>query len=444
MSLGRYLREHAAEMVLFAIMAAALSATMAECFFIDSASPATVGLLLGCVVVLTCACYAAASSRKAVLIGIPAIVGAVVVAYIVLSFATPVQLFEDSYSNPVFMFHVAVLITLLLFLCTRRTPLFIAAFIIGAFLCSAVQFLYSQNHVLEAVAYLAAGAAIVMLRRGIAGDGAVLSGVAKRLGAPLAALAVALVALGAACLVFFLVIAPLNPPARELKLITERYALEEVHVSGLTDILHTPDKNQDSRNRDDETKKTNQTDGSTDDAQGQGSPEPNGDDQSLGGGMSALGDVLSRALKYLQDNWIAVVLVFLLVLVVAYVLCVLLRRWLRKRALGRLGALGPAGEAAGIYRYVCRGYELCGVYSRGSATPSELAANNQAATTAFENGAMPVDFRELTCTFERVVYGGQVPQEAELEQLRGYYRGFPACALRHAGRFKYIRLFFKL
>ena len=108
MSLGRYLREHAAEMVLFAIMAAALSATMAECFFIDSASPVSIGLL-------------DRKSGKAVVIGIPAIVGAVVAAYIVLSFATPVQLFEDSYSNPVFMFHVAVLTTLLLFLCTRRT-----------------------------------------------------------------------------------------------------------------------------------------------------------------------------------------------------------------------------------------------------------------------------------------------------------------------------------
>ena len=442
---ARYIRDHLAELVLFMVMSVALSATMCECFFVDMTTMGSVFLTIVPPIVLGVALYAAVSSRKAMAIGIPVIVVLVIVTYVVLGSVTPTRLFVDSYDNSVFAFHVSLVTTLVLFcLSRRRTPL-IAAFVIGAVLCSAVQFLYGKNHILEAALFIIACASLIMMKgHGAQKEITNVSGV-KKLGAPLAALAVSALAFALAAGAFFAIIAPLHPPARELKLITEYYALEEVHVSGLTDIIHMMNENLDSKNVEDDQSKSSELGDQSENAQGKSAPSPNGVLENLGSGMmNALGELAMSVINYLAKNWLFVLIVVLLAVALLLAAIIALRRWQRRRKLERLTEQGAYAETVGIYRYVCNGYEAGGVCQRGHMTPAELAENVRIDTDRFEQGTMPLDFATLTDTFSRAAYGDTPPSEVQREQLREYYRAFPAHMLRFAGKLKYLRLFFKV
>ena len=452
MSFLRYAKEHAIEALLFMTMTGALAMTLDECFFIDNTTPQNIVLTIATIIVLSIALYASAYNRLSVIIGIPLIIVGLVIANVIFSQITPTQLFEDSYANPAFAFHVAWTTTLLLFLCSRRTPLLTAGYVIGAFVCSAVQFLYKGDHIIEAVVFLVSGAVLVMMsrqtgNRGKADVGPIASkasGLSRSAGIAISGIAVTGVALLAALGVFFAIIAPLNPPASELKIITEHYALEEVHVSGLVDISHMVNQDKDSKNTEDDDQKSNQQDASGNDADEKGAPNQDGDENLTGAGMQGLGDALMYAIKYFEQNWAFILIAVLLAIALLLALVISVRRIMRKRSLDKLKGQGPRKEAMGIYKYLSNGMTLCGVCNRGANTPTEMATKARPITDQFERGEMPMRFEELTETFARIAYGSYTPDEDESTRMREYARAFPKHALRYVGRRKYLRLFFKI
>lgn len=452
MSFLRYAREHVIELALFIAMAAALAFTLDECFFIDSSELRNTVLTMATVVVLSASLFASAYSRRTVVIGIPAVLAAVVVSYFVLSQFTSTQLFEDSYDNTVFAFHVAWTTTLFLFLCTRRAPLLTTAYVIGAFLCSTVQFLYSANHIAEALVFLTSGAVLVMMMRHVskrrkANAGIIstqTSGLLTAAGLAVSGIVVAAAALLAALAVFFVVVAPLNPPAAELKLITEHYALEEVRVTGLSDIIHMINQDKNSKNTEDDSEKSSNPDGTGNDSDEKGTPDEDGDNDLFGAGIQALGDALMYAIKYFAENWLYILIGSILAIVILLALVIALRRMMRNRTLSKLKDKGPREEAMGLYKYLSSGLTLCGICNRGSNTPIEMASKARTQTDQFEGGDMPLSFEELTETFAKTAYGDYTPDEDESTRLREYAKAFPKHVMRFVGRRKYLRLFFKV
>lgn len=530
MSYGAYLRTCALEFLLCAVMALGLGLNVVQAFHIPQEEAANVALVLVATMVPLACCFLAGYSKRSLLIGVPLIVVSIAVYLFALSQITPTALFVEGYENRALVFIVLLPLSFIVYLFARTRLGLIIAFVAGGVTCGAIQFLYDMNLVVPTVAYLAACATLYVLKsspvplqpssfsnegsavrggRGTIsthasseGTSNVTSSFARALGSdaasriPRAVMALGLVAASALLSVglFALVIAPLNPPAHELKLITEYYSLEEVHVSGLLAFLHQRNDQLSSSNESNESQYSDMLDEKSQDAEGGADSQQEGDDDRLGDGSydaTTAGDPLS-IVRYLQEHW-WVGFIALVLIVLAWMLVVAVRRHMRKRRLERWRSLGARAEYLAAFDHVCTTLERARLINRGSKTPHELAAStDQLAVTlerwpigsqanaAYDAAAeeaprakTAVDdtredsavtgsalmhsgegskaicyassqFGRLAECFARVSYGGEQPSASEISSLESYVELMPKRLPRAIGRLRYLGHFFRV
>lgn len=445
MSFAGYIKRTWVEALLCVLAALAMGLTVVQAFHIPQETACNVALVAAATGVPVLLLHAVAFNKRSVLVGVPVLVLACIAGAVVLARLTPTQLFDDAYDNSSLVFVVCALTALVVFLLARTRPGTVVAFAVGCFTCGAVQFLYLTELVWPTILFMVSCASLYLCK-GVA-RGAQETRVSAARDLPGAGMAVALTALAAilACGVFFAVVAPLNPPAFELKLITERYSLEEVRVSGITDLLHQRDQEQDSKNESDDTDGANRDNDERQQAQGASSPQDAGEDEQLGAGslsMSDHGDPMN-AVRYFQDNpWLLLLVPVILALL--WLAVVLARRYARKRRLAAWQELPPRAEAEALHRHFCTVLAKIGLFERGAHTPTELAAASREQTARFECYGESATFADVTAAFVRVAYGGADPSRGELEAMEAYYRLIPARSVRTAGRLAHIRNFFRV
>lgn len=385
-------------------------------------------------------------SKKTVLIGSILVVLLLAVVFGGGSVLSGNNLLADSYDNPFLFYFLGFGIAMLAYLCSRWRPSLVVGILLGVIVCCAVQFLYLNDAIVALLLYLFASVALLVLkifqshapRREEEHSAApwVLAS-----GAALAALA-----LGVAAALFVFVIAPLEPPARELKLITEYYSLEEVHVNSRYWMEEVYDE-ETSDVTGDETDLTNSLEDYLQNYLGnQQSDEEQGQEEEIpaeesGYDLDGMGDELG-ALWYF--NTIPLLLVIALLLLVLIVASILIKRALRARWFRRVSSRPKDEQAIAFYVFFTKRFALLGSKLSPSLTPYEYMARLKPVCRFFEDGVEGGSFATMTDAYVKTIYGQLEPTNDEIACNHALYRGFYRRAVAYVGRMKYLLYFFRL
>lgn len=448
-----YLKSAIWDFVLVLCTSCSLCYAVLNGFYVDPSLQYGPVPALICSVVLV-ALFAAASNGRVARIAGPLVALALIASWVASASLTPEGAFlVDDESNYLIFAMATTLSAVGCFLMSRTRTGSALLFIVGVFIVVLIQFFYARNEVLGAIAFVASSLALVIFKNYQTALKASTS-VRKVSFAPgfAVALAATALAVGVGAGIWYGIIAPLNPDAVEVKLVTEHRALETLRVKGIADVYQEP-------NLDMTSDVTNDGERTTDDikegengrqvaANGTGDEhnEDDGSDDAQGTGFLGVNldvpDNMFDFLSYLQQHLLMVVAIAVL-FVAAIVGFFLGRRHLRKRRLARVMKLPEADQVAVLYPFFVKKLERVGISKAPGQTLREYAAANASTMAAFDAEA-GVAYTALTEDYVAVAYGRVEPAEGASERLRAYYNGFWKAARRSLGNFKYFFKSFRL
>lgn len=221
------------------------------------------------------------------------------------------------------------------------------------------------------------------------------------------------------------VVAPLEPPTQELRLIQTLKSMDILKVLGVSSVQTVLDPEQMSNQPPDQSEThEEQTEQEEPDQQ----PEADPEESAHSGAVEQ-----ASAIRYREEARRVVLLAalaVLLVLAALAALCPFLRwRWRR-----RLRSCTPEEACLRYYRFFLSRLGRAGIRRRKEQTLREFAAERAYDLQAYE--AEGVTFEALTAVYERLQYGGAVSQE-EAQQFACFYRYFYENLRRELGAVRY-------
>ena len=443
-----YLRASGWDFLLCLVLSASIGFVNCGAFFVNANLQFNPVALIALPIPFLLALFFAAYSRRTVIAGAVLVVALLVVGCIgAFALSGGATMFEDAEDNPVNFVVIMGLTTIVVFLMTRRRWLSRVFFVVAVVDICFVEFMYKQGYWYALVIALVAAGAMVVYRnyRSNLADTSVESVSFTSAFAVGAVYALCLV--GVACAVFFALIAPLHPPAAEIKLFTRYMNYEQVEMTGVGDKSTTDDKD----NTTNQTNEQLRQSGQQPKDEGEQEQEQEAQMNPLDAlGLGALSDLAQDAAKALQDlfNFLLENPVFIppFVLLVLAVLAspYAIKKLLRKRWYDKTCAMAPSACVERFYAFFLKRFRLLKVRKADSSTLQEFAADAGGALAEFAQNEQHVGFGELTEIYSRAAYGKLEPSEQELSMYRAFYAHFYKAFVQESGRFRYMLRFFRI
>lgn len=246
-----------------------------------------------------------------------------------------------------------------------------------------------------------------------------------------------LLTMGVAGGVYFGVIRPLDPPTRELKLVTRLQSLEILEKLGVSRKTEIPSEHRTTQTRNDVNQSSR--DDSLENQAQQPQPEqeapPDQQEQVLVPPQSAP----ARAISYLANSpglLILLLCLALLLLALPFVLRVLRRR----RWEAKLAGKSPRDQCMTLFAYLTKRLRYAGFRRPQGVTLQEYVSRNAEALSDFSVDGC--DLMALTDAYQKAYYGCQPLDETQVAAFWTVYRGFRRNLRRKMGGFSYcLRLF---
>ena len=239
---------------------------------------------------------------------------------------------------------------------------------------------------------------------------------------------------------YFVVIRPVSPPTRELKLVTRLMTLPILEQLGLSShiFLLDPDRaaapdDEDSMLSDEEAPSGNE------DADRTPPPEEAQEREENVFLSQGVAESFASAVRYFIGDyrWLAFPIAFVLI-IAAFVL---LKKLHRRQRLKFFSNSGKKGQVTGIYNYLMEKLPLAGLPPVGCDTAFEYCARVEPRMDRiFQSGL----FTKLTEIFCRTLYGKYEPSDDEYAMFVRCYNDFPADCRRNVGLWRFVIRFFKL
>lgn len=440
MKFSTYIRFAVWEFLLVALASTALAYTLLDGFYIAPQlqySPIPAAIALAVLVAL----YAISFNRRTLRVGAVVLTVCLITvlgASIALSPAEPMQDAEDNY----FYFTlVCVVVPVLVFLLARRRGGTAILFIGGTFACALIQFFYMRYELLWTFVFLASALALIVYKNyQLSARTATSVGKLSFAAGFGVSLATVLVAVGLGSAVWFGIIAPLDPGAVQIKLITEIRALETVPVQGSSDEFLTP-------RMDLTSDKTNNDERTTDDLKQSedGRPEParpkdetTKEDEQSGSLMGVDLDSIVESFDFESNApqaWLILGVLMLIPLsIAAYFIG---RRLYRNHRLKKMQKLEPVEQVQALYGFLMSKLAKVGFALPAGSTVLEFARNN-VGTMERMDAETGVDFWAITDVYADVTYGKRQPTSDQLQLFHQYYKGFWKAARKQLGAMRYF------
>ena len=472
MSVARFMRQRAGEILLVFVSAWAMAQVGFNAYYIDGVQHTPLAPALVALFVLEL--YLASYRRKSIALGFAftAVLAAVVVGAAMVLSVNEGGPQVDEEGNYLYFALVIVVTSVACFLLTRTVAGCAVWFVAVAFLCSVVQAFYLFDEHVFSLAASSSALVLVVYRNFTRGMlGAQVLGKMNRPRAFAGALVPVAGALCLALVAWFAVIAPLNPGVLEVKLITDyrQYPVEELKgtvserpvfdtslttdklVDGeryTTDDLYTQkgaDDKVDARALKDLLQEQQQGNADAGEEDGEGNQGASSD-----AGMADDLDPNSidpefEAIDYSDEFpfvWIGIALLVLLAAgIAAYFV---LRRRARRARLERLLDAQPKDQLSGVYLFCLERLGRLGFRVPEGTTLSEYArtsARSMDVLTA-ETG---VPFETVTRSYvECSAYGGREVTDEDLVGAVAFYDGLWRGARSYLGNFRYFFRSFRL
>ena len=447
MSFTSYVKNSIWDFVLCAIASSALCYVCLVAFLSTVPFQSTPWVAIGSCTLVTAILFIIAYNFKTAIIGSVAFVIAVCICCGICSSFSPAEsLFEDVVGNNVYLVIEVVLSSLAVFLLSRKKALTIVLLVGGLILCAVIEYLYWCAQIVPSGIFCIATVCLYAYRNYqqslIGSDSETIS-----FGSPtLAAGVIGLLSVGLSIGVFFLLIAPLNPPSATVKLLTKHVRLEEEHVVGTGDEMSVINEQLFSWNVSGSVSGTGTSEGEDAEEGDNQESENGGEDPQKTGGSSFNIDnselEMGSATRIVAPNWLPVVIRIVLLLLVVLVIAV--RKMMRKRRCERIRALPNRERVEQFYRMFVSAFGKMKIGVPQCQTLREYVGGAVGEIGRFEGVVDKPVFEDLTQTYSDVMYGAKEPSDGELKSYDDYYRTFYRNARRFVGPVKYIRLFFRI
>ena len=445
LSVKDYARSAAFDFLLCFVISCAMGFITCGAFFVSPDLQYSPFALVAGAAIPLAMLFAAAYSKRTIVVGGIAIVAVLGVACLVASGVSGASwMFDEVESNPTPFILIMFICSLSTFLCTRKRWMSRVYLVVAAFEMCFVEFLYRWGYWPALLVALVALGAMVVYRNYHANLRDASTDRVSFTSAFGAGMGYSLVLAGIASMLFFLIVAPLNPGAIEFKPFTRYMNYETIEMTGIGDATATPDQDNRTNQTNDVIEETNDLDDSNgESSQGDESNMSPEDNPFIG----TLQDLANSTIKSLQElvNFLIenpplglLVLVLLLIVLSSpyWIKKLLRRRWYVKTS-----ALPPLERIEGLYAFFMRRFELLGIKPAPGMTLAEFAESNKGAMAPFGGNPLNATFADLTDVHSRCVYGGCEPTEDEVGKFDAFYKGFYRSFVRACGRAKYVLKF---
>lgn len=427
--MGHDRKQRLADALVCTVVSVSLIPVICSGFVLTDPWSRSTAVILVCSLLLQLLFTLLSRSRRTIWLGVG--IGAVLFVG-VFSWMRAADPLADTAANSIMIFAMIQILTpLLVFLLSRSRAGAAVLFLIGALICAGGHFLQYPAPDWCLFVFLP-GTAVLFLYRvcAVAAAGAEVgqSSTLKYLRQTLILCAAALtIAVG----IFAGVIAPLEVPTRELKLISELRSMELLEVLGVsgTEIILDPDLTSDISPEETEMDRESiEEDFEEPDSRAEAAAE------------SSLQETLSSALEQAADairyDETVRSRLWLLLLIPAAVAAAYVLRYIWKRHWRRqVRALSPESAVVNYYQFFLSRLGRVGLKKQPGQTLREFAAHITAQTEPFEKCG--VSFRELTGIYEKVLYGRLSVSGDELQAFECFYDAFHRSLRREVGALKY-------
>ena len=451
MSVRDYIKSIIGEFIILGVTTWALTYTVETGFITGDGYLANPVLLIVLVAAMLVVFYAVSYNKRTVVIGIPLCIAAVVVVLIACVVASGGKnVFEDAEGNLFLFVAIAIITGSLCFLLSRARWGTIALAVVGALTCCFLEFMYEEYHAVQLVVFVLGAAALIIYqqyRRGLKGTDSVRSSFGSATGLAVGAAAVvALLGVG----IFFVVVAPLNPPAQEIKLFTEYLALEELPRRGTNSELAITDPdltstltNQDPEQAQQDEDQEDQQD--ADQSEGTQMDPTSSAMQSVGQAVGYAAESTAQTFNLITHNmkpwqWVLLIILLILLLLSPFFIKLWKRRSFYKAALES----PPRDYVTQLYQRFVRDFDRMGIARSPQATPYEYAFNNEKNFRDFSVNDANASFALITVIFMKASFGRDAITASDLVACDCFYHSFFRNCREHVGWMRYARLFFKL
>lgn len=433
--MGRYLKQKMADTLLCAVVTASLVPVICSGFVLTDPWSQSMAMIIVCSIVLQA--LFALLARRRVTIWLGVCMGAVI-AIAVFAYMRVTNPLSDETSNSTFIFALIQIITpLLVFLLSRSRLGLVTLFLIGNLICAGCHFLQYPAPAWCLYIFLAA-VVILFFHRvcTVSAEKAELGSISPQ--KYLRQIIVFCVGgLALALGIYYCIVAPLNPPTQELKLITELRSMELMQVLGISSTEVILDPNMTADVPPEETEQSNQRGEEESDAL-------DGQDETRPGEMpdfsEELQETISSALQQAASairydsasfSWLGLLLLIPVAVIAAYVLRFVLKERWRKQ----VQTLPREDAVVNYYRFFLSRLGRMGLKKQPDHTLREFTQHIKAQLEPFESNN--IHFVQLTDTYEKVLYGRHRVSEEEYDRFERFYDTFHRAMRREIGTLKY-------
>ena len=229
--------------------------------------------------------------------------------------------------------------------------------------------------------------------------------------------------------VFYGVVKPIDPPTRDLKLITKLMSFDIMELLGVAST-------QELREPDDEDK--DDKDGQKEQEEEEEKEEEEKEDEQ---NRESQEDISANTITYDERDYTVYWVTALILLLMA--LPFIVKYTLRARRRRRLNGLDPNKQAAFVYDFFLKRFKKLGFGKPESATILEYAEQQEDFLLNFRSKE-GTTFEELSEIYNRHLYSGADVTPAEISKFMSVYNSFYKNAKEFLGNWKYIRKFWIL
>ena len=230
--------------------------------------------------------------------------------------------------------------------------------------------------------------------------------------------------------VFYGIVKPIDPPTRDLKLITKLMSFDILELLGVssTQELREPDNDDNEDNDDQKEQEKEEEEKEEEDKQ----DEQNRESEE---------DVSANTISYDKRDYTVFWVTALILLLLA--LPFIVKYTLRARRRRRLNGLDPNNQAAFVYDFFLKRFKKLGFGKPESATILEYAEQQEEFLWNFRTKD-GLTFEELSELYNLHLYGGKEISSEEANHFVSMYDQFYKNAKAFLGTWKYIRKFWVL
>ena len=257
------------------------------------------------------------------------------------------------------------------------------------------------------------------------------------------AIAIAMVIVVAGSGVYYGIVKPLDPPTKDIKLITRYLSFDVLEKVGAAWTQELPNKNNKTNNTNNSNKNTRNENKNNNNNKNQNQKKNNKNNKQNNNSQTVDSDktLIAQAISYQTQDMTAAMLAFMLaaLLLIPW----LIKYLIRMRRINSYEKMAPEKYVVSMYNFFMKSFRRLRIGNKGTLTVLEYPKAYKFELEDYDskNG---VTFEKLSETYNKLVYAGVKPTDEEVKEFRDYYQSFYKNVKHNIGSFKYAFKFWIL